>query len=292
MIFGVLQAQVDAFEPQVRWDSPDFSTEWLQANHIQSVHIASFEVGPKQRGEAYQSGVAYHYNRDASLIRQIETGKSWTDTVKVHRYKYSNRGVLCWETTEDRRWKRTYRAGYRFNGSGDPYQVKSYEVLRNDERLLLESRQYIYADNGALATIRLMENRHMVRAHHFYYVEGEPDLVHREVIENGKGELIKQVTYAYDEQDRVAHVVMTEATGKRSEYRYSYNPQNQPLRIEWLEGEKTIGLVLYEYNERGWVTHMSQNLYPGTPQQRSRYKVFEYDLFPPQTNFQATALKR
>jgi hypothetical protein len=83
---------------------------------------------------------------------------------------------------------------------------------------------------------------------------------------------------------------MTEASGNRSEYRYAYNEQRQPKRIEWWQGENLVGLVLYEYNEQGLVAHLNQTMYPNTPQQTARYKVFEYETFHAGEAFTATTL--
>lgn len=286
---SVALAQVTPFEPQVDWDDPTFPQQQVKKHNIKAIRISTFELGGRSTNGAYQAGVSYHYGQDGNLLRQVETDHSQEDTTQVHQYEYSTRGVLCWQTTEDKRWKRTYRSGYRFTGSGAPYQVKSYELLRNDERMLLKSRQYIYADDSILSAIRLLENHRVVRVHRFQYVADFPGLVSREIIENGDGELIKQVTYAYDSLNLIAHVVMTEANGDRSEYRYAYNGQNQPKRIEWWQGENLIGLVLYEYNELGLVAHLNQTLYPNTPQQHSRYKVFEYETYPAATAYPTAA---
>ncbi len=271
-------AQVVPFEPQVDWYDPTYTAKQVKENRIKTIRISSYEVKPQQRGNSFQSGVFYRYNSDGQLLHTVKTVKSVHDTAEVQAYEYSQRGVLCWQETIDRRWQRTYRSGYRFNGHGKPYQVKSYEILQNQERMLLKSRQYIYDDDSTLQAIRLLENHQIVRVHEFAYLSDQPALVGREVIKDGDDNVVKQVTYAYNEHSLIAHVVMTEAYGDRSEYRYHYNEQNQPTRIEWWQGEKLIGLVLYEYSQQGLVTHLNQTLYPNTPQQHSRYKVFEYEI--------------
>jgi len=270
--------QVIPFEPQADWDDPTYTAKQVKENRIKTIRISSYEVQPRQRGNSFQSGVFYRYNADGQLLHAVRTEKSVHDTAEVQAYEYSKRGVLCWQETIDKRWQRTYRSGYRFNGHGKPYQVKSYEILQNQERMLLESRQYIYDRDSTLQAIHLLENHQVARIHEFAYLPDQPTLVSREVIKDGDHDLIKQVTYAYNDLSLIAHVVMTEANGDRSEYRYSYNEQNQPTRIEWWQGEKLIGLVLYEYNPQGLITHLNQTLYPNTAQQLSRYKVFEYEI--------------
>ncbi|RMG54269.1 MAG: hypothetical protein D6722_29280 [Bacteroidetes bacterium] len=264
-----LPAQVETEFPM--WESPEFSTTFLRRHRIKAVRVTTEHERPGKK--VHQSQAHYAYNERAQLAEHIE----WQgpDTSFIHRYHYNERGVLVWKQTTDKVWKKNYRSGYRFTSNQTIFQVKSYELLRNDERMLLDTRQYIYDTDSQLVAIRSMEQNRVVRVQRYTYTpEGQ---IAQEILENASGDTIRSVSYRYDAQGRIVYT-QTDAA-RRQTFHYAYADNGQPLRIEWLEDDQPRGVAHYTYNEEGFLVQLDRELVPQPGQPTHIRQTFSYETY-------------
>lgn len=267
-----LPAQVTFESPLHQWENPEFSETLLRRHQITSIRVTTQQTRPGEA--ARQSQTIYTYNEHGKIDRHIEL--QGQDTSCIHQYHYNERGTLVWKQTVDKVWNKNYRAGYRFTGNNTVFQVKSYEMLRNDERMLLDTRQYIYDADSQLVAIRSLEQNRVVRVQRFTYTESGQ--VAREMLENASGDTIRSVTYQYDTQGRITYV-LTEAA-RRQAFHYAYTETGRPLRIEWIEEDQPRGVAHYTYDERGFLTQLDRELVPQPGQPTLIRQTFAYEAQP------------
>ena len=257
------------------WGDLEFHEDFIQKSNIRSIRVRQYTSRPSARA-ALKQGVDMDFDSKGRLVSRASLGQSGTDTSSTETLHYHGNEVLGWTEVQDHQFDRTFRTGYRFTADHDLYQEKSYEILPNDNRLLLQSKQYVYADGdeNLLRAIRTLENNQVVEVHSFDY--DHSGKVVAEIVEDSRGELIKTTRYEYDQENRIAVVSIEELGQVTSRYLYSYNNAGQPTRIEWFQGNTLKGIALYEYDERGRVSHLSRTQNPETRAQETTYAVYEY----------------
>jgi hypothetical protein len=266
-----LPAQMALEAPSAQWESPEFRAPFLRRHKIKSIQIQTEQTRPG--AGVRQSQTLYAYNDRAQIATQIDL--QGQDTSFIHRYHYNDRGTLVWKQTIDKVWDKNYRSGYRFTGNQTVFQVKSYELLRNDERMLLDTRQYIYDADSLLVAIRSLEQNRVVRVERFRYTEAGQ--IAQEVQENAAGDTLRSVSYRYDAQGRITYT-LTETT-RREAFHYAYAESGQPLRIEWLEDDQPRGVANYTYDDRGFLIQLDRELVPRPGQPSHIRQTFAYETY-------------
>jgi len=279
-------AQEPFFQPLTQWDAPEISENRLQNANVSSFRVETYErKSLRSRPVATVETVSY-LKEDGSPLRIVETRHGGSDTALITTYKYNGNGTLWRKVIDDRILDRRYRSGYRCTRDQEFYQVRSYELLNEQDRMLLSARQYIYRD-GQLQAIQLRENDRVVKVHRFTY--NEKGAVIEERLEDGEEKMLTSVSYTYGTDQLITEVKNRDLHGNTSRYLYSYNEQGLPKQVEWYEGdsEDPKGLALYEYDQRGLLKAFNRVMYPKTPRQLSTIKRYTYEILPKEEGDQA-----
>ncbi len=265
--------------PAIDWGDYELGENLSFLRGVGSIQVDTYEPAKGHRPQR-TSAVSYHCDESGQISQVVELGSSNQDTLFQHKFSY-HKGQAYRKLTQDHRYGRSYWEGYRFTTHQKVYQEKSYELLPNDDRLLLNSRQYIYDDgaNRLLKSIRTLENNQVVEVARFDYDQSLR--VVGETTEDSRGIVTRSVLYRYDQHDRVAETLVEEIGSTPARYVYAYNEQGKPMEIKWFEGEQLKGLALYEYDEAGRLTNLSKTVDPQTARPRSVYKVFSYEIAQP-----------
>lgn len=261
-------AQMVQNGPQILWDDPQFDSLRIKRLNIKQIDIKGYSLPLTRSNEnSEQEIMLFDRGRLTKVIEMVHQ-----DTQLTHTFHYNSNGVLGWKHTADKKWNRTYKEGYRFNRTRHVYQVNAYEVLRNEERMLLDTRQYVYDNDSLLREVKMLENKRVVSIHKFNY--DSKFRVKEEIFEDDQSRVRQRVSYKYDAESRVSEVTLDK--GIVSIYRYEYNSKGQPFQIEWLEDGKTKGLVIYQYKNTGMVAQMDRILNPDTKLENHFVKVYNY----------------
>lgn len=265
-------AQPSFFQTQFQWDEPDFDQEFLLRNKVKSIKVQTYTNPDAPKGTV-ASGAVYEYDSDGNLIQMVET--QYDDTSRIHDFLYSDRGVLRWQKVVDKVWNKTYRSGYRFTRNKTVFQVKSYEMLNNDEKMLLDTRQYVYDDDSLLIEIRCRENDRLMRVHKFTY--DEKQRMTKEQFENGAGDTLKQVLYVYGKDDNILRITIEDT--QKHDYIYTYNEAGDPTAVTWKQNNIDKGIVTYAYdNKTGMLTEMQRKVFATPTQSQGVLQVFSYEV--------------
>lgn len=257
------------------WEAPDFDWAFMQKNNIEAIQIRTYLVEGHQQ-PSFSKGEDLKLDSQGKVMTLTRMEGNLEDTVLKQILAYHSNGLPTWTETKDLRFHRTYRSGYRHTGADGIYQVKSYELLPNRDRLLLQARQYIYdgPDNSLLRAIHTLENRQVVEVHSFDYDAQKRVVAER--IEDSRGEVTKTTHYEYDQDSRITRVEIAELGRATDFYIYTYNPMGQPMEIKWMSAGQVKGITRYEYDPEGRVAHLSRTLDPETSREKSLYSVYEY----------------
>ncbi|GAB4408868.1 MAG: hypothetical protein OHK0039_12200 [Bacteroidia bacterium] len=255
------------------WERPQFEQPFLIRNGIRNIRMTQYEELPGDRQRQLTSTLL-EFDRRGNLVSHIQISNE--DTSLIQRYQYTDNGVLRSTYTADKVWNRTYRSGYRFTGNQTMFQVKSYEVLRNDERMLLDTRQYVYDADSALVAIRSFENGQLIREQR--YTHDTQGRIRSEALVNAQQDTIQTVYYTYDKAGNITEI--TQQARETRTFRYAYDIQNRLVQVEWREADQKRGEVTYRYDDQGKLTQMERRIaaerYAGPAQVR---EVFEYTTF-------------
>ncbi|MEO0472358.1 MAG: hypothetical protein AAF206_22230 [Bacteroidota bacterium] len=272
-------AQTTGFFRNTSWESLQFDRRFLLTNQIKAVHVTSLQFHGK---ELPKSEALLQFDASGNLKHHIELVQN--DTSKVQDFFYTSKGTLGWTHTRDKVWNKKYKSGYRFNRNQSIFQVKSYEMLRNDEVMLLDTRQYVYNTDSLLTDIRFLESGKVVKTQKYDY-----DKVGRVTAErflNREKEEYKSIEYVYNESGQLEKITTRE--GNQRAHVYEYNQSGNPVKVEWLEGQKDaedeklelIATVSYEYDTKGRLVEMARIDKPMTKAARVSRKQFQYESFP------------
>lgn len=255
--------------------TPAFQDWYVLSHGTRRVVIRTTVESGTQRVER---ALVRHYNDFGLLSKEIEIEAQ--DTSRIDSFHYNSQGFLGWKQTSDLHWGKVYRTGYRFNGARQKFQEHEYQLLDNEQVMLLESRQYVYNADSQLVAIRWREGDHISRVHRYRYNERQQLM--EEQVENADQEVLSTVTYAYTEQGNVAEVTLQQGNQSMT-YQYSYNEQGYPTRIEWqTNDEAPAGHIDYQYDEAGLLTALQRQEINGTvtTQTFTWLSGPEYDNFP------------
>ncbi|MDX2245552.1 MAG: hypothetical protein SF052_02165 [Bacteroidia bacterium] len=267
-------AQPLSFSEKVKWDTPQFSQSFILRNDIKAIHVKSFEGKIEPAGN-FSSGVSYEYDSRGNLIQVVEVSSK--DTSRVYDYKYTASGVLGWQHLKDNVWNKSYKSGYRFNSHKKVFQVKSYEMLHNNEVMLLHTKEYVYDDDSTLIAVRWMENSRVVKINRYEYEKGN---LKSETFENGNGSLVKKIIYDYNSDGLIAKVTTKQELNSLGEqYVYDYNTRGDITRVEWLSEGSLKGTVTYTYDNTGMLVKMNRDMIDPKSPDAHFCQVFEYEKF-------------
>ena len=258
------------YEPSLLiWDSVSVEEDKMKFLEYSEVEVTTFQVQKNQR-RAPISREIRSYDKEGYLNQMVKLERR--DTSMVQQYHYS-RGKLGWTETEDRVWNRSYVKQVRLTSHKAPYQIKSYELLNNDQRLLLGTRQYIYDKDSSLIAIRILENRQIVQTHRFEYDQDK--MLVKETFEDAQSRVMEEVAYRYDMMGFVQQVVINKA-GVTDVYTYQYDEKGLPIQALWKRDGLTKGLVSYQYNQSGLITEVKQITDVEQPSEHQLVKVVSY----------------
>ncbi len=269
-----LMAQSVAQSPSPKlnyWDTPDFNSGFLLRNKIKSIQVNSFQDQDLAR---FLNGTRYEYDEEGRLTRLVETQQA--DTARIHGYAYTDKGTLVSEVITDKVWNKHYKSWYRFNRMSKVYQEKSYELLRNNETMLLQTRQYVYNSDSLLVSIRVMENNQLAGIQKYKY--DERGRVIQETFLDQQEKEEKNIQYVYNEQNQLTRIT-TEKGAQTTQYIYVYNNMGQPMEVQWRENGTLEGTVTYSYDEQGILTRMERSLKSGPDGNSVHVRLFEYEHY-------------
>ena len=271
-------AQTSALQPPSSWFAPKFDQSFVSRNSIKTIQIRSYS-SMESPVDRYLSGCTYEYDVKGNLVQLVEIQAK--DTSRVHDFIYTERGKLGWKKLTDKVWDKEYKSGIRLNKSQDVYQVKSYEMLENDEVMLLETRQYVYNADSALIGIKFLENNQLVKTHKYEYDNN--GWVAKEIFENRTGSEIKSVSYKYNERGKVTYMAIS--TGKdteqpsKQEYMYTYNKNGQQEEVKWIDNGILQGTVNYLYDDNGMLTQMHRVMNPESSASANFFQMVRYEKY-------------
>ncbi|MDX1906706.1 MAG: hypothetical protein SF053_06700 [Bacteroidia bacterium] len=259
-------------EPQLFSGDYKFTPRAIAQHRIRTVKIDAYMPNSRHADQPV-SGQVLQYDKSGRLSKEISLRAH--DTTQIRSLSYTDNGKLSWEKTEDRAQRKTTGSGYRLNSNQSVYQVKSYEILESDQKMLLDTRQYIYnPEDSSLAAIKVLENQRVVSVTRYEY---ENRRVSVEKLENSRGETLKTIRYTYDARGNVVRVLQS-SNGITQEYRYTYDQRNLVNKVEWLENNTPKGLITYTYDSRGLVTQLSRSQMTAKGEEVI-VKNFSYDVF-------------
>ncbi|MEM6262656.1 MAG: hypothetical protein AAGI38_09135 [Bacteroidota bacterium] len=213
-------------------------------------------VKPGQKGasqevalqEVFLFDTLGHYTQKVNMVPG--------DTQAVQYFNYSA-GILNWQVYEDRDWNRRYRCGYRFDEEEKIFQVKSYELLTEDDLMLLETEHYVYQDASKPKVVLNIENDEVRKARHYVYDEAGRTTAC--ITRDEVGNVLEEQRYAYGAQsgDKPVSEIHI-ANNHREEYRYSYGANSRLEGIAFLKDDQLQYKVKYSYDEKGRLTEMKR----------------------------------
>jgi hypothetical protein len=256
------------------WDEPQHKKAYIRQHNIRKIEVQTYDQAEPE--EAHLQAISvYEYSDKFNLTQLIETQAE--DTSRICKFRYTENGTLTWKYISDKSDQKTYKSGYRFNRNQTVFQVKSYEMLPQDQVMLLDTRQYVYDDEGRLSAIRCLENDRLLRVHRFGY--DSQGRVIQERFETREGDLARQVDYVYDDTGRPQRITtLHAATNEQQAYVYAYDEKGLQTRIEWWTNDQIKGSVDYAYDESGKLTHMNRVMQPSSGDEpQASLQVYRYE---------------
>jgi YD repeat-containing protein len=271
LFIGICLAQAPSPKAP-NWESPKFDRGFVMRNKIKTIEVKSY--GDKAERKLI-NGTRYEYDANGNLTQMVETHKA--DTSRIHDYAYTSKGTLVSKKVTDHVWNKSYKSWYRFNRHSKLYQEKSYEVLRNNESMLLHTRQYVYDDDSVLVSIRLLENNRLARTQHYRY--DERGRVVEERFDDRQGKTEKNIRYTYSDDNLLTRVTTVYPT-HTTDYIYIYNNMNNPVEVQWRNDGELVGTVLYTYDEKTGVLNRMERSVNSEQEGSSVFvRVFDYDRY-------------
>lgn len=251
--------------------APEFSTMYLMMNGIKSVQINTIKE-LKPGVNILESSLVREFSPAGKLQREVEL-KAETDTSRISSFFYNDNGFLGWKQETDVRWGKVYRTGYRFLSKDQVYQERDYEMLANEQVMLLETKQYVYNEQGKVLSISFKQGTKTIKKHDFTY--NEQGQIQSETSTTGTGDLIQSVSYEYYDNASISKVVLLNDEGISSVYTFVYDDAGLPTKIDWNRDEEATGTIVYEYDEKGTLTAMQESSSDAVTVRRS----FTYEKF-------------
>ncbi len=238
---------------------PEFKPLYLVQHGVQSIRINT--IRQQRPGvQIIESSLVQTFNESGNLTREIEvtdSDQSGTnmDTSRIASFFYNDKGALGWKQETDVRWGKVYRTGYRFNENNKKYQIRDYEMLANEQVMLLETKQYLYDnESGSLVGIRFRRGSEVLRVHRFEY--DDMGRIVKETRENANQEIVFTVTYEYYENGSISKIVEQVRDLPVRSYAFSYDDRGFPQTIDWTDEEGESGTFAYQYDEEGLLIAM------------------------------------
>lgn len=251
--------------------APEFSSMYLMVNGIKSIQINTIQE-LKPGVNILQSSLVREYSQAGKLQREVEL-KSEADTARIASFFYNDNGFLGWKQETDVRWGKVFRTGYRFLSEDQVYQERDYEMLANEQVMLLETKQYVYNEQGKVLSISFKQGSKTIKKHDYTY--NEDGKVKSETSRTGTGDLIQSVAYEYYENGSISQVTLLNEEEITSTYTFVYDDAGLPTRIDWNKDEDVSGTIVYEYDPSGTLTAMQETSTESATVRRS----FTYEKF-------------
>ncbi|RMG23745.1 MAG: hypothetical protein D6730_13915 [Bacteroidetes bacterium] len=264
VIISSIQAQESIDMPTpANWNSPlsIFKTSLLKKEGISMIRMQSVGTAALRGGGAYpyREAKIYELDQEGRLHRSLEIEND--DTVRITTYLYTESGVKNWELIDDLSWNKSYKIGYRFDSDMNVYQVKSYEMINEQDAMLLHTRNYVYNPNGKLQAIRFIERDRLVKLRTYAYDrEGHTTGIF-EVDANNTP--LQSTMYSYNNRGQLVLVShQNTEEGSQQEYRYLYGQSGKLEQIEWKENGILKGVANYFYDENQRLIGMETRMNP------------------------------
>ncbi len=270
-LLSIVQAQPFSLQVDHLQSAPEFSLPYLMAHNVKSVRIITTKL-LKPGLIVPQQELVREYSPMGQLSQEIEMLPS-EDTSRIASFYYNNNGFLGWKQTTDFKWGKTYRTGYRFNSARQVFQVRDYEMLANEQVMLLDTRQYIYDSDSQLVAIRWRQGSTITKVHRYAY--HPTGLLAEERFENGAGEVEKIVTYTYYDNGAIQTIGNTDAEGNTETYTFIYDERGLPTKVDWKQGDLPKGSIEYAYNEEGVLLSIGRTIVD----QPKIFQSFSYEQF-------------
>ena len=252
-------------------NAPAFSESFLSMNGIRTVHITTSTEARPGKLIAGPS-VVREYNSSGLLLQEVElTGEA--DTSRIAAFFYNDNDILGWKQETDMKWGKVFRTGYRFLGEDQPYQERDYEMLANEQVMLLETKQYTYTETGQLESILFKQGNQVIKTHEYSY--SDLGQVLSEITTNKAGETVSIVNYTYYENGSINKVTAVADGADTKTYSFLYDDNGLPTQIDWTTGEAESGSITYEYNQAGSLLAMEES----SSSQATVRRAFSYEKF-------------
>lgn len=252
-------------------NAPVFSETFLMMNGIQTVRIntqTELRPGTTKPGPS----LLRQYNPSGLLTQEIELAAE-SDTTRIASYYYNDNNILGWKQEMDMEWGKVLRTGYRFLGEHRPYQERDYEMLANEQVMLLETKQYSYTEQGQLSTILFKQGSKIVKTQQFSYNRSGQVLTESSF--DQEGEEISRVSYTYYADGSINTVTSVAEGEENKSFMFLYDENGLPSKVNWNRGEDSTGSIVYEYNPSGMLMAMVET----SKTQPTVRRSFSYEKF-------------
>lgn len=240
--------------------------EIVKAQRIRAVNIKSFEnTGEASDGFRCQKKIKNDYLQSEMISKSNITGESLLVT------NYNKEGKIT--STTDNTPTTISQTQYEYDNEGRLTVVKISMKADDDTTVILETREYQYADNhlptqmirkknnipvttiafmqddkGTIIEESIVNTMTTDRKYYYYYDEKSrlTDVVHFNEL---AGKLLPDYIYEYDDSDRPAQMISaSEAGNNYFIWRYNYNDKNlRESEICYSKEKKFLGRIVYEY---------------------------------------------
>ncbi len=258
------------------WDFPFFQSEMIANQSIRAVYTNSNGTAALRGSGAYkyQKGKSYIFDAKGNITKLIEM--EGQDTTRITTYAYTESGLKKEELIEDRSWNKTYKSRYRFTRNKNIYQIKSYEMINEQDAMLLNTHNYIY-EGDRLVSIRYFAQNELI-GHKDYDYDSQGRLL--AAFEYGLNERIEHsVFYTYDNRGRRISIVNEDNTNNGKEaFQYVYDLEGKLIEANWNKNDQLKGRAIYIYDPNGRMIEMQTKM-PPQSSGNTLHTVFEYDYY-------------
>ena len=271
-LFG--QHSIDPSEPIDYWEDGLFKQETFFKNRIKAIHIKTIGNTPTRGGGSHslQSGKSFFYDSKGRLLKMIETDAG--DTSMINTYAYTQHGKLCFKETKDKIWKKRYKTGYRFNRDASIFQIKYYEMINDQNTMLLDTRHFVYQPEENRQEIRYLEENRIIKR---LIRSINNDAVVEKMMEEESGDLIQERNIMLNEDGNWKKISIQKGQ-HLEEYLYSYDENNRLSEISLFENGKLREKAVYLYSPNGLLDKMYRDIISSSNQQELA-AGYEYEFF-------------
>lgn len=268
------QHSQDPSEPINYWEDGLFNQETFTKNGIKAVHLKTIGNSPARGSGSYslQSGRSFFYDFNGRLLKMIETDAG--DTSMVNTYGYTQQGKLFIKETKDKIWNKRYKTGYRFNRDESIFQIKFYEMINDQNTMLLDTRHFVYQPEENKQEVRYLEENRIIKR---LIRSIDNDAVLEKMFEEESGDVIQERNITLNAEGMWEKISIRNGQDLE-EYVYSYDENNRLSEISLFENGKIREKAVYLYNSNGLLSKMYRDIISSSSQHELATD-YEYEFF-------------